>query len=49
VKVEGSVQKWHLRYNTSDISETKWLEPKLLRSVYRNSCTAYRLVTNLVS
>ena len=23
------------------------LEPKLLHSVYRNSCTAYRLVTNL--
>jgi len=25
------------------------LEPNLLQSVYRNSCTAYRLVTNLVS
>ena len=25
------------------------LEPKLLQSVYRNSCTAYRLVTNLVT
>jgi len=24
------------------------LEPKLLQSVYRNTCTAYRLVTNLV-
>jgi len=23
------------------------VEPKLLQSVYRNSCTAYRLVTNL--
>ena len=25
------------------------LEPKLLQSVYRNSCTAYRLATNLVT
>jgi len=25
------------------------LEPKLLPNVYRNSCTAYRLVTNLVT
>jgi len=25
------------------------LEPKLLQSVYRNSYTAYRLVTNLIS
>jgi len=25
------------------------LEPKLLESVYRNSCKAYRLVTNLVT
>jgi len=25
------------------------LEPKLLQSIYRNSCTAYRLVTNLVT
>jgi len=24
------------------------LEPKLLQSVYRNSCTAYQLVTNLM-
>jgi len=25
------------------------LEPNLLQSVYRNSCTAYRLVTNLAT
>jgi len=25
------------------------LEPNLLQSVYRNSCMAYRLVTNLVT
>jgi len=25
------------------------LEPKLLQSVYRNSCTAYPLVTNRVT
>jgi len=25
------------------------LDPKLLRNIYRNSCTAYRLVTNLVT
>jgi len=39
----------------SDICDTKPaislkrsdLEPKLLQSVYRNSCMAYRLVTNL--
>jgi len=34
----------------SDISETKQsLEPNLLQSVYRKSCTAYRLTTNLVT
>jgi len=27
--------------------ERSSLEPKLLHSVYRNSCTAYQLVTNL--
>ena len=47
--MRGYVQKWHLRYKTSDIWSLKrsGLEPKLLQSVYRNSCTAYRLVTNL--
>ena len=29
--------------------EQSSLEPKLLHTVYRNSCTAYRLVTNLVT
>jgi len=43
------VQKWHLRYKASDISEIKQPEPKLLQSVYRNSYTAYRLVTNLLT
>jgi len=44
------VQKWHFRYKTSDISETKrGRESKLLQSGYRNSYTAYRLVTNLVT
>ena len=43
------MQKWHLRYRTGDISEPSSLRPKLLQSVYRNSCTAYRLVTNLVT
>jgi len=45
---EGYVQKWHLRYKTSRISESS-LEPNLLQSAYRNSCMAYRLVTNLVT
>jgi len=31
------------------ISEMKRSESKLLHSVYRNSCRAYRLVTNLVT
>jgi len=44
---EGAyVEKWHLRYKTSDISETKQSIAKVtsLRNVYRNVCTAYRLV-----
>jgi len=33
----------------SGICDTKpAIEPKLLRNVYRNVCTAYRLVKNLV-
>jgi len=39
-----------LQYKTIDISETKHsIEPKILHSVYRNLCKAYRLVTNLVT
>jgi len=50
-KGEVYVQKWHLRYKTSGVSETKQstLEPKLLQSVYRNSCKVYRLVANVVT
>jgi len=35
----GVCKKWHLRYKTNDISETKHgrsLEPTLLQSVYKN-------------
>jgi len=44
VKIIAS-QRWDVFWDTvySDISETKFTE-----SGYRNSCTAYRLVTNLV-
>ena len=47
-KDEGYVQNWHFRYKTRDrpISGTKRSRAKV-QSVYRNSCTAYRLVTNL--
>jgi len=45
----GYVQKWYLQYKTSDISEIKQSRPKLPQSVYRNSCMAYCLVTNLVT
>jgi len=34
---------------TARCTKRSSLEPKLLRSVYRNSRTAYRLVTNLVN
>jgi len=51
VKVEEVyVQEWHLRYKNSDISETKQSRAKVITSsVYKNSCTAYRLVTNMVT
>jgi len=39
------VQKWHLLYKTSDLKRSD-LEIELPQSAYRNSCTAYRLVTN---
>ena len=45
----GYVQKWHLRYKPAISLTRSSLEPKLLQSVYRNSCTAYRLVTNLMT
>jgi len=49
-KDDGILQKWHFRYKSSDISETiKRSEPKFLQGVYRNSCTAYRLFSVLVS
>jgi len=42
--------KWHLRYKTSDISETKQSRAKVTTEcLYRNSCTAYWSVTNLVT
>ena len=46
-KTRGYVQKWYLQYKTSDISETKQSRAKVTQSVYRNTSTAYRLVTNL--
>jgi len=47
----GYVQKWHLRYKTNDISETKQSKAKVnyRMSIYRNLFTAYRLMTNLVT
>jgi len=48
--MRGYVQKFHLRHKTSDISETKPSGAKVtIQSDYTNSCTAYRLVTNLVT
>jgi len=41
--------KRHLQYKASNISEKNSLKPNLLQSVIRNSCAAYRVVTNLVS
>jgi len=52
VKEGGYVQKvaYYLQYKTSNTCETKQsVKPKLLQSVYRNLCMAYRLVTNLVT
>jgi len=45
--MRGNVQKWH-RYKTSDISEMKQSTANYY-SVCRNSCSAYRLVTNLAT
>jgi len=46
----GYVQKWHLRYKTSDISETKRFGAKLtIQSVYIETLVRPRLVTNLVT
>jgi len=47
VEDKGYVQQWHLRYKTSDISETKRSRAKI--STECLWCTAYRLVTNLVT
>jgi len=55
IYLQGKISKFWMKKEgyvcKSGICDTKrsGLEPKLLQSVYRNSCTAYRLVANLVT
>ena len=47
---EGICAKVAFAIMASDISEMKHSRAEVtIQSVYRNSCTAYRLVTNLVT
>jgi len=47
VKDEGYVQKWHLRYKTSDISEMKQSRAKLTTQFLVYTAYINQLVTNL--
>jgi len=47
--MRGYVQKWHFYTKPATSLKGSSLQPKLLQNVYRNACTAYRLVTNLVT